>query len=185
MDNTKSDVLSIATGVQQSSVLSPLLFIIYINDIAQASNLFDFIIYADDTLLTTPFEIIYKNGNKITFQNILNHELTNINDWLKLNKLSLKIKKTKYIIFHTPKKKVPPMELTFDDIIIEKVSNFNFLGQTINEHLNWKSHMDNISNNISRNIGIINKLKYFLCLKTKVLIYNSLIVSHINYGLLI
>ncbi len=82
MDNTKSDVLTITTRVPQGSILGPLLFIIYINDIAQASNLFDFVIYADDTSLTTTFEIIYKKGNKIITQNILNHELTNINDWL-------------------------------------------------------------------------------------------------------
>ncbi len=75
--------------------------------------MFDFIIYADDTSLTTTFEIICKKGNKIITQNILNHELTNINDWLKLNKLSLNIKKTKYIIFHTPKKMVPPIALKF------------------------------------------------------------------------
>ncbi len=68
---------------------------------------------------------------------------------------------------------------------MENVSNFNFLGLTINDQLNWKSYIDNISNKISRNIGIINKLKHFLPLKTKVLIYKSLIVSHINYGLLI
>ncbi len=65
MDNTKSDVLTIITGVPQGSILGPLLFIIYINDIAQASNLFEFIIYAYDTSLTTTFEIIYKKGNKI------------------------------------------------------------------------------------------------------------------------
>ncbi len=114
---------------------------------------------ADDTSLTTTFEIIYKKGNKIITQNISNHELINIKDWLKLNKLSLNIKKTKYIIFHTHKKKVPHIELKIDGIIIEKVSNFNFHGLTINEYLNWKSHIDKISNKISRNIGIINKLK--------------------------
>ncbi len=88
------------------------------------------------------------------------------------------------MIFHTHMKWVPSFVLIIDDADIEKVSNFNFLGLTINEHLNWKSHIDNISNKISKNIGIINKLKHILPLKTKTLIYNSLIVSQINYGLL-
>ncbi len=81
------------------------MFIVFINDIAQASNLFDFIIYADDTSLTTTFEIIYKKGNKIITQNILNHELTNTNDWLKLNKLSLNIRKLNISYSIHPRKK--------------------------------------------------------------------------------
>ncbi len=88
------------------------------------------------------------------------------------------------MIFHTLRKRMPSFVRNKEDTDIEKVSNFNFLGLTINEHLNWKCHIDNISNKISKNIGMINKLIHLLPLKTKTLIYNSLIVSHINYGLL-
>ncbi len=65
------------------------------------------------------------------------------------------------MIFHTPSKMVPSFVLTMEDTDIEKVSNFSFVDLTINEHLNWKSHIDNISNKISKNIGIINKIKTF------------------------
>ncbi len=68
MDNTKSDFLTITTRVPHGSIIGPLLFIIYINDIAQASNLFDFIIYTDDTSLTTIFEIIYKKGSRLSLK---------------------------------------------------------------------------------------------------------------------
>ncbi len=86
------------------------LWAIYDN-ICQASKLFDFIIYADDTSLSATLEIILKNGNSTSIQNTINNELVNINDWLNLNKLSLNIQKTKYMIFHTPQKKYPHFKL--------------------------------------------------------------------------
>ncbi len=64
---------------------------------------------------------------------------------------------------------------------IENTNEFNFLGLTINENLNWKSHIDKIEYKISKNMGILNKLKHFLPLNAKVLIYNSLILSHVNF----
>ncbi len=67
-----------------------------------------------------------------------------------------------------------------DDTIIERVQEFNFLGLTLNENLNWKNHINKISNIISRRIGILNKLKYFLPQQIKILIYNALVLSHQN-----
>ncbi len=148
IDDTQSHSSNIITGVPQGSTLGPLLFIIYINDICQASKLFDFIIYADDTSLSTTLEIILKKDNSTSMQNTINNELVNINDWLKLNKLSLNIQKTKYMICQTPQKEVP-------------TNIINFHGITIKKHLHWKYHVDNFCNNISRNIEILNKRKHF------------------------
>ncbi len=92
----------------------------------------------------------------------LNHNLANISDWPKLNNLSLNLKKCKYIVFHKPKKKSNPLLIMIDDTIIERVQEFNFLGLTLNENLNWKNHINKISNKISRSIGILNKLKFFI-----------------------
>ncbi len=102
---SNSDMLSLSTGVPQGSILGPLLFIIYINDIAQARKLFDFIIYADDTTLSNTLEIVIRNTPNLNADSILNTELKNVNHWLKLNKLSLNLKKCKYMIFHRHRKK--------------------------------------------------------------------------------
>lgn len=185
IDNIKSDIITINTGVPQGSILGPLLFLIYINDIAMASNAFKFVIYADDTTLNTTLELVAcKNPGK-DISMILNSELRNISDWLKTNKLSLNVKKSKYMIFHKPQKKVQPLQLTMDNTIVERVFEFDFLGITLNENLNCKSHINKISNKISRCIGILNRLKYFLPLQTKLQIYSSLILSHLNLGILI
>ncbi len=89
----KSDTLTVTTGVQHGSILAPLLFLVYINAIALSNKLFDFILYADDTSLSTILEIIFKSNNNMNISLNVNHNLANISDWLKLNKLSLNVKK--------------------------------------------------------------------------------------------
>ncbi len=88
------------------------------------------------------------------------------------------------MIFHKPQKKIPTLHLVMNDTVIEKVAVFDFLGLTLNENLNWKSHIDKISNKISRSIGILNKHKHFIPLQSRLHIYNSLILSYINFGIL-
>ncbi len=68
--------------------------------------------------------------------------------------------------------------------MIEQVTNFNFLGLILNENLSWKPHCDKISNNISKSIGVLNRLKHFLPEKIRIMLYDSMIVSHMNYCIL-
>ena len=107
-DKTNSDMYRISTGVPQGSILGPLLFIIYINDLCNASKLFKLIIYADDTTLYSTLDVF---GNYIS-KNV-NLELTKAADWLKLNKLSINIKKSKFMVFHMPQKhiNIPNIEI--------------------------------------------------------------------------
>ena len=184
IENSSSDLLTVKTGVPQGSILGPLLFIIYINDICTASSLFDFIIYADDTTLSSALKVITRQSDSLNTSYIINNELNKINDWLKTNKLSLNIKKTKYMMFHTVQRKVPVLDLRIDGINIERVSQFSFLGLTLNENLTWHDHVNKIANKISKNIGVLNRLKHYIPLKTKLTIYNALILSHLNFCIL-
>jgi hypothetical protein len=86
--------------------------------------------------------------------------------------------------FHTTRKKVDPLQLVINNTNIERVSEFDFLGITLDENLNWKGHLNKISNSISKSMGILNRIKRFMPLKTKTLIYNSLILPRLNYGIL-
>ena len=96
----------IETGVSQGSILGPLLFVIYMNDIQTVSERFHFILYADDTTLTSTFctftQEVYHDVNHMSY--LINLELSKISDWLAVNKLSLNVDKTKFIIFITTKR---------------------------------------------------------------------------------
>ena len=111
-----------------------MLFIIYINDFSQASSIFKFIIYADDTTLY----FVYFGNIIETKECLINAELSNFIEWLNINKLSLNKSKSKYMIFHVPNKDIQYLTLKIDNVIIEKVDEFNFLGLTMDTNLNWK-----------------------------------------------
>ena len=178
-EDTKSEILPITVGVPQGSILGPLLFIIYINDFSQASNIFKFIMYADDTTL---FSNLKSFGNNIqTKEYLINAELSNVIEWLNINKLSLNKSKSKYMIFHVPNKDIQYLTLKIDNVIIEKVDEFNFLGLTVDTNLKWKRQSEKICNKCTKMIGILNILKYVLPLGIKIMLYNSLILPHINY----
>ncbi len=111
-------------------------------------------------------------------------ELDHINDWLKYNKLSLSIGKSKYMIFHNLKKNVENMHFKIENTYIERVKEFDFLGLIINEYLNRKAHINEIANKISECMGILYRLKHFLPISAKLHIYNALILSHLNFAIL-
>ena len=179
LNDTASKTLPIVTGVPQGSILGPLLFLIYINDFPLSSNFFKFIMYADDTTLYSQFDNARIANHVIELE--INNELTNINDWLKINKLALNIKKYKYMIstkaYSEPKK----LELKIDNINIEYVNFFNFLGLTIDSRLTWENHTINMSNKCLRIIGTLNRIKYFVPLNIRLMLYNTLILPHLNY----
>lgn len=180
IDGVTSSFMNLSTGVPQGSILGPLLFIIYINDLHESSNSFSFLCYADDTTLS----VSLSNDTSNTVAGLLNEELNKVNDWLQLNKLSLNIDKTKCMMFHTKQKVFEKPILQIDNCVIEYVDNFNFLGVIINKNLSWNTHLDVIAKKISKTIGILSRLKHCLPLQTLKTMYTSLIASHLNYGIM-
>ena len=183
IEDTKSKMLDISTGVPQGSILGPLLFIIYVNDFALSSEKFKFVMYADDTTLTSTLETFSTNELNGNPASSINIELNKISEWLKLNRLTLNVQKTKYMLFKTSKKKVQTLLLQMDNKIIDKVLDFNFLGIHFNEQLNWKSNIDKLSVKCCRILGILNRLKRILPLNIKIILYNSFMLPHLNYGI--
>ena len=178
----------LTTGVPQGSILGPLLFIIYMNDIHTVSTNLNFILYADDTTLTSPLcSFTYGGYHDINcVSTLINSEITKISEWLSVNKLSWNAHKTKFMIFHNYQKvmtdsDIPQLEI--NNTAIERVTEFDFLWITINELMNWWSHSVTIANKICRTLGVMNFLKRYLPLSALKIMYDTLILSHIQFGI--
>ena len=182
VNSSISECRKINIGVPQGSVLGPLLFCIYINDLPKASKIFTPIMFADDTTLLANVQDF---PNLSHSPHIINEELDKIWNWLTLNKLSLNISKTKIMKFRIPPKKEIKFILTVKDKDIEQVSSFNFLGIVIEENLKWNAHQTMIANKIAKGVGVISRLKRFLNINILTNLYHTLVMSHVNYGLLV
>lgn len=179
----ESENLTINTGIPQGSILGPLLFIIYINDLSKACESFHPICFADDTNLICELDIFGRSSSIIS--NNVNNELAKISEWLLANKLSLNAEKTKYMIFREINTRNQNLVLQINDTILERVSTFKFLGLTLHENRSWTGHISEVNLKISRTVGIMNRLKKFIPSSILQTIYNSLMSPYLNKHLLL
>ena len=177
-NGTDSTHLSIKCGVPQGSILGPLLFLLYVNDIVNASSLLSFVLFADDT------NIFYSHSSIETLVNTLNLELPKVSAWFKCNKLSLNINKTHFMHFKHPNAHHAAgdsINIMIDNLPLEQRRNSKFLGVIIDDGLTWNDHLRYVTTSISKGVGIIRKLKLFLPQKTLFLLYNTMVLPYITY----
>ena len=178
INGTNSDLLPITCGVPQGSILGPLLFLIYINDLPLVSKKAVTVLFADDT------NALYTGKTYEELAHVVCHDLNILSDWFKCNKLALNELKTKYIIFHKRFNKPPEnFEIKLNGIALERVEVTKFLGVLIQENLSWNKHIDQVCNKIARSTALLAKLKHYVPRYVLLIIYNSLCLSHISYAL--
>ena len=174
VDGTDSSAKPLRYGVPQGSILGPLLFIIYINDLPGISNIARFIMYADDA------NIIITADSISEINNLLRELCIKLVHWVKCNGLALNLKKTNYMIFSRQKVELPE-PFTISNVVIERKTEARFLGVIFDEKLNWTSHIKHLKSKMCRYIGVMYKLKRYLPPKVRLQIFHSFIQSHVNY----
>ena len=184
---TSSNMLLIHKGVPQGSILGPLLFILYVNDFYLSSNKFTFLMYADDTTLLSTYDTFHTNTDTdiATIQRNINEELLRVTTWLSRNKLLINTTKTKMTVFHTQQKHISYPDVIINNSHVEIVDDFKLLGITVNKHLKWNTHIENTAIKVSKYIGVLNRLKHTLPPRILYTLYNTLILPHFNYGLIL
>ena len=167
--------MPITHGVPQGSILGPLLFILYINDLAGVSEKLFTILFADDTT------ILIEGTQVNSMITSLNSELAKLTDWLKANKLSINVSKTHYMVFHRSRRKLDKQDILLDNTIIRQVTFTKFLGIIIDDKLKWIHHISYIKNKISKGMGIILKARKVLKRKVLLQLYHSFVIPYLIY----
>ena len=177
IDDAYSDFLDVTCGVPQGSILGPLLFLIYINDMRNAVKHSTIHHFADDTNLLCSD----KDPSILRFK--MNTDLKLIFEWLCANRLSLNVSKTEFIIFKPPKK-TPSTRITLklNGTTLYESNKIKYLGIVMDDKLTWKHHISELSKKISKSIGIIYKMRKMCPQRVQMSLYYSLVHSHLNYG---
>ena len=184
-DDFKTEVKIVKCRVPQGSILGPLLFLVFVNDLSNSTKVLDLVLFADDT------NLFCSDSNIRTLFETANQELSQINDWFLPNRLSLNVEKTKYVLFHKCIEqeniplKLPLLQLNSN--IIERENSLKFLGVILDEHLTWKKHIQLIENKVSKNVGVLYKASKLINSKCLRSIYFSFIhailamqISHVT-----
>ena len=178
IEGVQSDFCNIPCGIPQGSILGPLLFTIYINDLPSCNLFSKPRMYADDTTLTTSAE------DPCVLEHKMNYDMNLIQSWLSANKLTLNVKKTKYMLIGS-QFKLSQINSDFtvkvNNTPLERVIKHKSLGVQIDESLNWRPHIHTISKKISAGIAILRRVSHFIPFDTRVNMYNALVMPYFNY----
>ena len=179
-DGFESEKGQVQCGVPQGSVLGPLFFLLYVNDMVRASNEMDLVLFADDTNIfcvgKTHTELFEK----------ANRGLRAISRWFRCNKLTLNLKKTEYVYFGGPGgRQVPIGGLKIGDEAVRRVHGARFLGIWVDEGLRWSGQIEKVRSKVGRLLGVLGRVQATLGGELVHKLYNAMVLPHLQYCLMV
>ena len=165
----------VSTGVPQGSVLGPILYLIYVNDLPYITNLFSVCLFADDTTL------VFESSNNSELSHKCNAGVDLFNTWCCANRLSINFKKTYTMLFSNILHPEDISAIYLNGRVIKYASSLEYLGLIIDEKLKFNLHIDYISKKISKNAGMLYKLKQYVPIKTLTCLYRCFVERYLNY----
>lgn len=174
INNNKSSLLRINAGVPQGSVLGPLLFLLYINDIADDLESLARL-FADDTSLA------HASSNKNDIETIINRDLKRINDWSKNWLTTFNPSKTE-MLFISNTLSANDISINFDGTILNPVDSHRHLGVIFSSNAKWQTHIDSIYDSCMKKINVMRKFKYMLSKQVLIRIYKCFILPVLEYA---
>ena len=155
INDSNSECLDVKCGVPQGSILGPALFILYVNDMCNVSKSLKSILFADDT------NLFYAGKDLDEVCKIISRELNILHIWFQVNKLSLNVAKTNFMIFGNKRFEENYM-ISIKGMNINRVYVTKFLGVHIDSKLNWNEHISVIKTKVAKNVSIMNRVKHCL-----------------------
>ena len=179
INGIKSNVQISTCGIPQGSILGPLLFILYINDLPEHVSNVQVSMYADDTA------IVYSSKDINDVVDRINDDLKKVDNWLSRNKLSLNIQKTSFMIIGTPQKLAHisnhDIDINIRGIRLQRVNHCKHLGIVIDENLLWSNHVEHVSKKVLTGLYFLRKSNNVLPKNIQAMLYKTIVAPHFDY----
>ena len=172
-----SEWSDVCSGVPQGSILGPLLFSIFVNDLPSVLTRSTVMMYADDTT------VYFSDHNATKVQEVLNEELATLSSWIAINGLKMNIKKTQVMILSRKSREneAESLQISIDNEVIANCDEVKYLGVFVDKQLRWRSHIEKVRKKCISALAVLYKIKGSLPSKLRYILYQSLVQPHLDY----